>query len=194
MTFLVNQVQLDQNNKDHALEIDHGARNLHNNSRSIDTKVSKYIVSNIMMIRWWLFPWKGVESSQWCGKSRRNAKYSGDLGKSQYEEHPGVSRWALFKVTTITDVTFKAPVPDHSDCRLKWTIWSPPGQYPGFLIIAIYNVPTNFPSYIFTSPTSNIPANAILFRASHMQQHWDQTNKAFQVLNIVNAGTTPSSC
>ena len=100
----------------------------------------------------------------------------------------------LFKVTTMTDVTFKAPVPDHSDCRLKWTIWSPPGQYPGFLIIAIYNVPTNFPSYIFTSPTSNIPANAILFRASHMQQHWDQTNKAFQVLNIVNAGTTPSSC
>ena len=50
-TKIVNQVQLDLNNKDHALEIDHGARNLHNNSRSIDTKVSKYIVSNIMMIR-----------------------------------------------------------------------------------------------------------------------------------------------
>ena len=107
-----------------------------------------------MMIIWWLFPWKGVESSQWCGKSRRNEKYSGDLGKSQYEEHPGVSRWKLlFKVTAMTDVTFKAPVPDHSDCRLKWRIWWPPGQYLGFLIIAIYNIPTNIPSYIFTSPT-----------------------------------------
>ena len=106
-----------------------------------------------MMIIWWLFPWKGVESSQWCGKSRRNEKYSGDLGKSQYEEHPGVSRWKfLFKVTAMTDVTFKAPVPDHSDCRLKWRIWWPPGQYLGFLIIAIYNIPTNIPTYIFTSP------------------------------------------
>ena len=107
-----------------------------------------------MVIKWWLFPWKGVESSQWCGKSWRNAKYSGDLGKSQYEEHPGVSRWKfLFKVTAMTDVTFKAPVPDHSDFRLKWRIWWPPGQYLGFLIIAIYNIPTNIPSYIFTSPT-----------------------------------------
>ena len=53
----------------------------------------------------------------------------------------------------MTDVTFKAPVPDHSDFRLKWRIWWPPGQYLGFLIIAIYNIPTNIPSYIFTSPT-----------------------------------------
>ena len=30
---ICHQVQLDLNNKDHALEIDHGARNLHNNSR-----------------------------------------------------------------------------------------------------------------------------------------------------------------
>ena len=55
----------------------------------------------------------------------------------------------LFKVTTMTDVTFKAPVPDHSDCQLKWRIWSPPGQYLGFLIIAIYNIPTNIPTSIF---------------------------------------------
>ena len=194
MTFLVNQVQLDLNNKDHALEIDHGARNLHNNSRSIDTKVSKYIVSNIMMMRWWLFPWQGVESSQWCGKSRRNAKYSGDLGKSQYEEHPGVSRWKLlFKVTTMTDATFKAPGPDHSDCRLKWRIWSPPGQYLGFLIIAIYNIPTNIPSYIFTSSIFlQMPFFSEPLICSSTGTRPTRHSR-FTTL-LVKASTTPSSC
>jgi len=96
------QVQLDLNNKDHALEIDHGARNLHNNSRGLNLHSGVERVDATRSI-----------PETWASHSMRNIQESqGARSRSQ---------------------------------RLSAEV-----------------------------------ENLVTTRASHMQQHWDQTNKAFQ--------------
>ena len=137
------QLALDLANKDSALQIDHSARNMHNNSRWGDKLVFKITssstspflenVSSMLLV--FQFDPSGVSSlrvaqvDQPAPRDRaggRELEHPQHLGQPQPQEHPGLAGWARQHRPHCPQR--RAPAP--SGWPRRWGTWSPPAPPP----------------------------------------------------------------